>query len=89
MMSPSDALGAFPRALSSYPDPSGQSIVDTLRQRVEIEPFNLIATGIFLLAIVHTFAAARFTDVSHRIQHRHDERARAEGRRRPRASPPS
>ena len=81
MMSPSDALRAFPRALSSYPDPTGQSIVDTLRQRAEIEPFNLVATGIFLLAIVHTFAAARFTDLSHRIQHRHDERARAEGRR--------
>ena len=81
MMSPSEALAAFPRALSSYPDPSGQSIVETLRQRVEIEPFNAVATAIFVLAILHTFAAARFTDLSHSIQHRHDERARAEGRR--------
>ena len=47
MMSPSEALVAFPRALSSYPDPSGQSIVETLRQRVEIEPFNAVATAIF------------------------------------------
>ena len=29
--------------------------------RVQIEPFNAIATGVFLLAILHTFAAARFT----------------------------
>jgi hypothetical protein len=81
MMSPSEALAAFPRALSSYPDPTGQSIVETLRQRVEIEPFNAVATAIFALAILHTFAAARFTDLSHSIQRRHDARARAEGRR--------
>ena len=81
MMSPSDALVTFPRALTSYPDSTGQSIVQTLWQRVEIEPFNAMATAIFFLAILHTFAAARFTELSHRIQHRHDERARAEGRR--------
>jgi len=80
MISVSEALREFPRALSSYPDPSGQSIVQTVSQRVQIEPFNAIATGIFLLAILHTFAAARFTSLSHHLQHRHDERARVDGR---------
>ena len=60
---------------------SGQSIVQILSERAHAEPFNAIATGIFVLAILHTFAAARFTALSHAIQHRHDERARAEGRR--------
>jgi hypothetical protein len=48
--------------------------------RAAAEPFNLVATGIFAVAILHTFAAARFTAWSHRLQHRHDEQARAEGR---------
>jgi Putative Na+/H+ antiporter len=34
----------------------------------------------FFLAILHTFIASRFAGWAHRIQHRHDERARAIGR---------
>ena len=36
--------------------------------------------AIFALAILHTFAAARFSALAHRLQHRHDERAHARGR---------
>jgi hypothetical protein len=35
---------------------------------------------VFLLAVLHTFAAARFAALAHRIQHRHDARAEARGR---------
>ena len=66
------------RELSSYPDPGGQPLVQILWERAQIEPFNAIATAIFVLAILHTFAAARFTALSHRIQHEHY--ARADGR---------
>ncbi len=59
----------------------GQPILQILTERAQAEPFNAIATGIFVLAILHTFAAARFTSLSHAIQRRRDERARAEGRR--------
>ena len=41
-------------------------IAATLRARVEADPFNLAATGIFLLAILHTFAAARIAVLAHR-----------------------
>jgi hypothetical protein len=71
--------GVFPRPLDTYP-PAGATLIETLSGRIAVEPFNAIATGIFLLAILHTFAAARFTRLAHRLQHRHDERARAEGR---------
>jgi hypothetical protein len=81
MPSPSDTLEVFPRALSSYPASTGHSIVQTLSERVQIEPFNAIATAIFGLAILHTFAAARFAALSHDMQHRHDARARAAGQR--------
>jgi hypothetical protein len=71
-----EVLGNFPRPLDSYPSATGETLFRTLATRVEIEPFNAIATGIFFLAILHTFAAARFTALAHRVQQRHDERAR-------------
>lgn len=70
----------IPRALTSYPDQPGQSLGATLAMRVDAEPFNAIATGIFLVAILHTFAAARFAALAHTVQHRHDLEARASGR---------
>lgn len=74
------AIFAIPRALETYPPAAGQTLASELWLRVQAEPFNAIATGIFVLAILHTFAAARFTALAHRVQHRHDERARADGR---------
>lgn len=72
--------GLFPRPLDTYP-PAGATLIETLSDRIAVEPFNAIATGIFVLAVLHTFAAARFTRLAHSLQHRHDERCRAEGRR--------
>ncbi len=70
-------LTQIPRALESYPSSADQTLASDLALRVQIEPFNAVATALFLLAIVHTFAAARFAALAHRIQHRHDEEARA------------
>jgi hypothetical protein len=70
----------LPRALTSYPAPDGAGLIANLVERIHIEPFNAVATAIFLLAIVHTFAAARFAALAHRVQHDHDERWRAAGR---------
>lgn len=72
---PSDT---FPPPLDSYP--SGGSIWDVLRARIEAEPFNLIATILFVLAIVHTFLAPMFLRLSHRVEHAHRERLRREGK---------
>jgi len=49
-------------------------------ERLQIEPFNGIALGIFALAILHTFSAARFTHYSHEVQRRHDDRLRHAGK---------
>jgi hypothetical protein len=59
----------------------GSGLFEILRQRALQEPFNLVATAIFLCAIVHTFLAARVTAIAHGVQHRHDERTRAAGAR--------
>jgi hypothetical protein len=65
--------------LAAYP-PAQDSLVATLIDRVQVEPFNAVATAIFVLAIAHTFTAGRFAALSHRVQHRHDQRLRAAGR---------
>ena len=44
------AAAAFPRPLAEYPAVAGESLARILAARIEIEPFNAVATGIFLLA---------------------------------------
>ncbi len=70
----------FPLPLSAYPATSG--LIETVQIRVAMEPVNAVATLIFVLAIVHTFAAARFMAMAHRVQKAHDARAVARGDRR-------
>ncbi len=80
-MSSGLAAGApFPTPLQLYPPPSGAGLLATLTDRLAANPFNYVATGIFGLAIVHTFMAARFSALAHTVQHRHDRRAKAENR---------
>jgi hypothetical protein len=69
----------FPLPLDAYPDVTG-GLWAILTSRIEADPFNAVATGLFVLAILHTFATARFAALAHRVQHRHDARMRAEGR---------
>jgi hypothetical protein len=72
------AAAAFPRPLDAYP-PSADTLLGTLTMRGWMEPFNLLATAIFFLAIAHTFATARFTRLAHDVQHRHDDVCRRQG----------
>jgi hypothetical protein len=68
----------FPRPLETYPKSDG-GLMDTLKARVAAEPFNLAASIIFLLAILHTFAAGFFIKLAHRFEHEHDESLRKRG----------
>lgn len=49
------------------------TLVQELAGRVRHEPFNAIATGIFFLAIVHTFAAARIMRFARLLQQRREQ----------------
>ena len=69
MLQPDDP---FPLPLSAYPDPAGGGLVDILLARIQTDPFNVIATSIFLLAVVHTFVAPRIAVLAHRLQAQHD-----------------
>jgi hypothetical protein len=72
----------LPTPLSAYPPPSPDGLFATLAQRASQDPFNLIATAIFVLAIAHTFLVARFSALAHRVQHEADAQADREGRSR-------
>jgi len=63
----------FPKDLEGYGDNEGEGLWSILISRVRQEPFNLIATAIFFLAILHTFLTSRFLAIAHRWEHHHQE----------------
>jgi hypothetical protein len=71
---PADDAKAFPRSLDSYDDTDVDSIFAILINRVKQEPFNLIATLIFLCAIIHTFLTSKFMAVAHKWEHEHEQK---------------
>ena len=70
----------FPFPLDQYADPAGATLVEVLLSRLAAQPFNGVATGLFLLAVLHTFVANRFRRWAHHAQHEFDHRCREQGR---------
>lgn len=68
----------FPKPLETYPKSEG-GIMETLKARAAAEPFNVAASLIFLLAILHTFAASSFTKLAHKYEHVHHEELKKRG----------
>jgi hypothetical protein len=62
---------SFPRPLATYGD-AALPIKERIESRSRTEPFNLVATIIFLCAIVHTFLAGFFAKWAHKLQHKHE-----------------
>lgn len=92
---PTDATSidsAFPLPLEAYVrGEQGATLGQVLRHRMEVEPFNLVATLIFVCAIVHTFAAPKILKLAHHYKHEHEEKVRAmwaNGALRPGDKPP-
>lgn len=48
-----------------------EGLSEILAHRIEADPFNLIASGIFLLAILHTFVSGPLRNLSHKMEHDH------------------
>lgn len=69
-----DQYAAFPKPLQTYEDKqpgSEMSLGEILKNRAfEQGGFNLVATIIFICAIVHTFLAGFFTEIAHKHEHR-------------------
>ena len=61
----------FPAAAESYADSAQTDLLAKLAGRVRKDPFNAVATMLFLGAIVHTFFAAKFREISRRYENEH------------------
>ncbi len=69
----------IPRPLTEYAAVESPELGATLAARVRMEPFNLVATLIFGLAICHTFLAGKFRHWAHEAEERHRARLRQRG----------
>lgn len=71
---------AFVKEMAQFPvieaERGFDGISEKLAFRAESQPFLLVASVIFILAIVHTFFAVPITKFSHKIQHDHDAAVR-------------
>ncbi len=59
----------FPIALDAYGDATVSPALDKILGRARQDPLNVVASLIFLLAIIHTFLASRFMAIAHRYEH--------------------
>src|SRR5690606_22686347 len=73
-----EQYASFPRPLETYPAPS-ESLWDTIVTRASMDPFNVAATVIFILAIIHTFLAGPINKLAHKYEHCHEEKLKARG----------
>lgn len=76
----SKQYASFPIPPEKYPAIEG-GLIDILKSRAEADPFNVAATVIFLLAILHTFTAGYFIKLAHKYEHLHDEALKKRGLR--------
>ncbi|MFM1851531.1 MAG: hypothetical protein RIS54_1215 [Verrucomicrobiota bacterium] len=66
----------FPTDVSAYADPEGASVWEVVKARAAAEPFNVVATVVFALAVIHTFLTARFRHWAHVIEEKHAAKLR-------------
>ena len=67
-------LNRFPPPLESYADQNLTSVSAVLENRIRVQPFNLLASLLFLAAILHTFLATKFRNLAHHIEEDHKAR---------------
>ncbi len=63
-------------ALESYQDGHMTDLMEILAHRIHQNPFNLIASLIFVCAIFHTFLANQFVRLAHKWNRAHKERVK-------------
>lgn len=70
----------FVEQMAEFPEQEAASetveILDKIKFRASEAPFLLVATIIFICAIIHTFFAVPLTKMAHHVQHEHDAKIR-------------
>jgi len=70
----------FPMPLAEYNDDHLTSVWEKIKYRAKMDPFNVVASVIFLCAIIHTFVAGMFIAMAHHQEARHQRIIQEEGR---------
>ncbi|MFK7850883.1 MAG: putative Na+/H+ antiporter [Akkermansiaceae bacterium] len=70
----------FPKPLETYEEVDG-GLMETIKARAAEDPFNVAATIIFILAIMHTFAAGSLNKLAHKYEHAHQQALAIKGPR--------
>jgi hypothetical protein len=73
---PEPSPHAFPPPLESYQDADLTSVAAVLKHWVQAQPFNLLATLLFVGAVAHTFFTHKFRHLAHALEVRHRQRWR-------------
>lgn len=68
----------FPKPIETYGD-EGLGLMEKIKSRASADPFNMAASVIFLLAILHTFAAGPLNKLAHHYEHEHQEQLKLRG----------
>ncbi len=71
---PSSDTIVFPKPLDSYDDKADDGLGTIIVNRIHQEPFNLVATAIFVAAILHTFLTSRFMAIARHWDRLHQAR---------------
>ncbi len=71
---PSSDTIVFPKPLDSYDDKPDDDLATIIVKRIRQEPFNLVATAIFVAAILHTFLTSRFMAIARHWDRLHQAR---------------
>ena len=67
----------FPPSIDSYGDSHLTSVWDILVHRAKAAPFNVLATALFLAAIIHTGMTHKFRQVAHHLEEEHHAKRHA------------
>lgn len=68
---PASSAPPFPRPLADYAAVQPTDLGATLLGRARVEPFNVLVTAIFALAVLHTFFCAKIRHWAHVVEERH------------------
>lgn len=69
----SEVNSNFPMDDANYQDDDMTDILSILKHRIEVEPFNLVASIIFFLAIIHTMATGFIAKKAHNMEEAYEE----------------
>ncbi|MBC2608167.1 putative Na+/H+ antiporter [Pelagicoccus albus] len=53
------------------------TLIETLKVRAGVDPFNVVVSVIFFLAICHTFVAGKFQALAHKYEHEHEHKLKS------------